>query len=225
MDAMSRSIFQSRDERRRDRRAPRFAPAGQSTQLIVGATPEGDRQILTLSHALYRHYRLRRVYYSAFSPVSNDPRLPHPDRPDLLREHRLYQADWLVRLYGFQPDEVFADSDTNLDRRLDPKTAWALRHPECFPVEINRAEEETLVRVPGLGLLSARRIVASRALAALTHDDLGRMGVVMKRARHFITCSGRRDPTMIDRPELLRACLLREATPSGWTQGELFDHV
>lgn len=191
MRLLSRAIADSRAERRRHRRAPAFAPAGQSTQLIVGASPESDRQILTLSNALYQTYGLKRVYYSAYAPVNDDPRLPHPERPDLAREHRLYQADWLLRCYGFELDELLPTDAPALDADLDPKTAWALRHPERFPVDINRAPYETLLRVPGIGVRTASRIVATRRVAIVKPEDLPRLGAVLRRARHFVICSGR----------------------------------
>lgn len=178
-------------ERRRSPRAPRFAPAGQSTQLIVGASPENDREILTLSEALYRQMHLRRVYYSAYVPVGSDNRLPALPAPPLLREHRLYQADWLLRYYGFAVSELLDEAMPHLDVQLDPKAAWALRHPEIFPVEVNRADYEMLLRVPGVGVRSARRILRARRTGALHGDDLARLGVVMKRARWFLTAGGR----------------------------------
>ena len=155
-------------ERKLCRHAPRFAPAGQSTQMIVGATPESDRQILTLTQGLYDRYHLKRVFYSAYMPVSNSPLLPAPQnfQPPLLREHRLYQADWLLRFYHFRAEELLDEEAPNLDPRLDPKCTWALRHLEFFPVEVNRADYEALLRVPGVG-------------------------VVLKRAQYFLTCSGR----------------------------------
>ncbi|MDZ4197928.1 MAG: putative DNA modification/repair radical SAM protein, partial [Kiritimatiellia bacterium] len=193
MGEISRGIVESRVERRRHKGAPRYAPAGQSTQLIVGASPENDRQILNLSEGLYRRYRLKRVYYSAYVPVNADPLLPAPDaRPDLLREHRLYQADWLVRLYGFEPSELLDESAPNLDRAEDPKTVWARRHPERFPVEINRADRETLLRVPGIGFVSAARILETRQFAALRPEDLAPLGLVLRRAAPFLLCGGRR---------------------------------
>lgn len=191
MRLLSRAIADSRAERRRHRRAPAFAPAGQSTQLIVGASPESDRQILALAHALYRTYGLKRVYYSAYAPVNDDPRLPHPERPDLAREHRLYQADWLLRCYGFDLDEILPSDTPALDADLDPKTAWALRHPERFPVDVNRAPYETLLRVPGIGARTAARIVATRRVASVQPADLPRLGAVLRRARHFVICGGR----------------------------------
>ena len=180
-------------ERKLCRHAPRFAPAGQSTQMIVGATPESDRQILALTQGLYDKYHLKRVFYSAYMPVSNSPLLPAPQnfQPPLLREHRLYQADWLLRFYHFRAEELLDEEAPNLDPRLDPKCTWALRHLEFFPVEVNRADYEALLRVPGVGVRSARRILAARRVGPLTFEGLKRLGVVLKRAQYFLTCSGR----------------------------------
>ena len=180
-------------ERKLCRHAPRFAPAGQSTQMIVGATPESDRQILTLTQGLYDKYHLKRAFYSAYMPVSNSPLLPAPQnfQPPLLREHRLYQADWLLRFYHFRAEELLDEEAPNLDPRLDPKCTWALRHLEFFPVEVNRADYEALLRVPGVGVRSARRILAARRVGPLTFEGLKRLGVVLKRAQYFLTCSGR----------------------------------
>ena len=180
-------------ERKLCRHAPRFAPAGQSTQMIVGATPESDRQILTLTQGLYDKYHLKRVFYSAYMPVSNSPLLPAPQnfQPPLLREPRLYQADWLLRFYHFRAEELLDEEAPNLDPRLDPKCTWALRHLEFFPVEVNRADYEALLRVPGVGVRSARRILAARRVGPLTFEGLKRLGVVLKRAQYFLTCSGR----------------------------------
>ena len=224
MERLHSAIDEHRAARRKDRKVPRFSPSGQSTQLIVGASPEPDRQILTLADALYRKYGLKRVYYSAFMPVSDDPRLPHPDRADLLREHRLYQADWLVRLYGFGPEEVLESGAENLDRALDPKTAWALRHPERFPVRVQQAPLEDLVRVPGLGLQSARRILSARRHAHLWADDLQRIGVVMKRAKYFIECAGGDDACVRWKPDQIRRRLLGDRpapADAAGVQGEL----
>ena len=175
------------------RHAPRFAPAGQSTQMIVGATPESDRHILTLTQALYDRYQLKRVFYSAYMPVSSSPLLPVAEgfRPPLLREHRLYQAEWLLRYYHFRAEEILDESQPDLDPRMDPKCCWALRHLEFFPVEVNRADYETLLRVPGLGVRSARRILRARRVGPLNFEGLKRLGVVLKRAQYFLSCSGR----------------------------------
>ena len=174
------------------RHAPSFAPAGQSTQMIIGASPETDLQILRLSEGLYRRYALKRVFYSAYLPVVPDPRLPAlTTPPPLLREHRLYQADWLLRYYGFEAEELLDAQAPNFDPYLDPKCSWALRHPDSFPVEVNTAPKAALLRVPGIGPKSAQRIVAARRTQHLGMEELKRIGVVLKRAQYFITCEGR----------------------------------
>ena len=183
---------QSKQELVKYKHAPRFAPAGQSTQLIVGATKESDLHILNLTQALYDSYRLKRVFYSAYVPVVENTLLPALDtKPPLLREHRLYQADWLLRFYGFRANELLDDSAPDFDPALDPKCCWALRHPEFFPVEVNRADYEALLRVPGIGVVSAKRILVARRSGALRAEDLKKLGVVLKRAQYFLTCSGR----------------------------------
>ncbi len=197
-----------------------WAPAGQSTQLVVGASPESDRHILELSENLYGRYGLRRVYYSAFAPVGPDPRLPALGTPPLRREHRLYQADWLLRFYGFSAAEVLDESRPFLELDLDPKTAWALRNRDRFPVEAGRAGYDELLRVPGLGQKSARRIVDARRHGRVDFDTLERIGVVMKRARWFLTCGGR----SLDRLELPSDALrvrLRQAETGEWAHGQL----
>ncbi len=174
------------------RHAPRFVPAGQSTQMIIGATPESDYQIMTVAENLYQKFDLKRVFYSAFVRVNDDVALPAlPGGPPLLREHRLYQADFLMRYYGFSAGELLSEQRPNFNVLLDPKCDWALRHLEQFPVEVNKASYHTLLRVPGIGVKSARRIVGARKSAVLGFDDLKKIGVVLKRALYFITCSGR----------------------------------
>lgn len=174
------------------RKAPAFVPAGQSTQMIVGATPENDFQMMMVAESLYQNYDLKRVFYSAFVPVNKDSSLPAlPGGPPLLREHRLYQADWLMRFYGFRAGELLSEERPNFNVFLDPKCDWALRHLELFPVEVNRADYYTLLRVPGMGVKSAQRIVAARKSGPLDFDALKKIGVVLKRAVYFITCSGR----------------------------------
>lgn len=185
------------DENRRDlvlfRHSPHFAPAGQSTQMIIGATNETDRQILTLTAALYERYRLKRVFYSAYIPVNDARALPPVGTPPpLWREHRLYQADWLLRFYGFSSEELFHGTEGRLHPYLDPKCHWALRHKDIFPLEVNRAPYELLLRVPGVGVKSAWRITRARRAAALTWDALAKIGVVTKRARHFLVANGKR---------------------------------
>lgn len=176
---------------RASRRAPVFVPAGQSTQLIVGATEDTDLQILRLAQGLYRRYALRRVYYSAYVPVGADPRLPALGAPPLRREHRTYQADWLLRSYGFRAEELLDEEHPRFEDDLDPKAAWALRHLDLFPVEVNTAPLALLLRVPGVGVKSAKRIVAARRERRLDDIALGRLGVVMKRARYFLQAGGR----------------------------------
>ena len=183
---------QSKSELAKYKHAPAFAPAGQSTQLIVGATQDTDRHILHLTESLYAKYRLKRVFYSAYVPIVESSLLPSLDtKPPLLREHRLYQADWLLRFYGFRAEELLDEQHPDFNPRIDPKCFWAICHPEQFPVEIMRAEYETLLRVPGIGPVSARRIVSARRVSHLRYEDLSRLGVVLKRAQFFITCGGR----------------------------------
>jgi putative DNA modification/repair radical SAM protein len=169
-----------------------FVPAGQSTQMIIGATKESDYQIMSVAEALYNNFDLKRVFYSAFMNVNQDTRLPSTESgPPLLREHRLYQADWLLRFYGFQTMELLDERHPNFNVLLDPKCDWALRHLEMFPVEINRADYYTLLRVPGIGTNSVQRILMARKSAVLDFKDLKRMGIVLKRAVYFITCNGK----------------------------------
>ena len=189
MRHIQQGVMENREERRHFRHAPRFVPAGQSTQVIVGATPETDQDILQLSSALYRRSSMKRVYYSGYIPVNAyDTRLPALKQPPLVRENRLYQADWLLRYYYFTVDEIVDNAHPNLNLDFDPKLGWALRHPECFPVDVNTADYEMLLRVPGIGMKSARLIVASRRFSRLGTFQLKQMGVVLKRARYFITC-------------------------------------
>ena len=189
---------QSREELVKFRHAPRFAPAGQSTQLIVGATQDTDFHILRLTQGLYDRYSLKRVFYSAYVPVVEHALLPAKDvKPPLLREHRLYQADWLLRFYGFKAEEILDEQHQEFNPLLDPKCNWALHHPECFPVEINKAPYEMLLRVPGIGVKSAQKIVTARRQAKLDYADLRKLGVVLKRANYFVLCSGKRAEGLI----------------------------
>lgn len=216
------------------RNAPRFVPAGQSTQMIIGATPETDYQILNVAESLYKKFDLKRVYYSAFVPVNHDSALPAlPDmKPPLLREHRLYQADWLLRFYHFEAEELLDEENPNFNILLDPKCCWALKHLEQFPVEINRADYRMLLRVPGIGYKSAGRIVKARRMGQLRFEDLRKMGVVLRRALYFITCSGRMMyPVRIDEDSITRNLLnTKERLPEGvdgmtFRQMSLFDDV
>ncbi len=211
MKRIGTAIVANRDERRQSRRTPAFAPAGQSTQMIIGATPESDFQILRLSQGLYRQVSLKRVYYSAYVPVNEAAVLPAIQQPPLRREHRLYQADWLMRFYHFEAEELLSSKNPFLDAEVDPKVNWALRHLEQFPVEINRADQQVLLRVPGIGLVSARRIVAARRWGALDFEALRKLGVVLKRAAFFITCGGRMlAGDLLAQPQTLRLRLLDE---------------
>lgn len=179
-------------ERRISNKAPLFCPGGQTTQMIIGATEENDLQILNLTEKLYEKMALKRVYYSAYMPINEGPLLPAVSTsPPLIREHRLYQADWLLRFYSFQSHEILSPSSPNLDERLDPKAAWALRNFDMFPIDINRASYEELLRIPGVGITSAQRIIKTRRVTAIREQDLKKIGMVLKRARHFITISGK----------------------------------
>ena len=216
------------------RSAPRFVPAGQSTQMIIGATPETDYQILRVTESLYKKFDLKRVFFSAFVPVNEDKALPsiREQGPPLLREHRLYQADWLLRFYHFEADELLDEENPNFNVLLDPKCCWALKHLETFPVEINRADYYTLLRVPGIGYKSAGRIVKARRLGSLEFEDLKKMGVVLKRALYFITCGGKMMyPVRIDEDYITRNLLnTKERLPEGadgmtFRQLSLFDDM
>ena len=205
------------------KRAPAFAPAGQSTQMIIGATPENDLHILNLTEGLYKKYALKRVFFSAYLPVVADEHLPAlSTRPPLLREHRLYQADWLLRYYHFSAGELLNEEEPNFDPYLDPKCNWALRHPEFFPVEVNRASRAELLRVPGIGPKSAARIVQARRLQTLGLPELKRIGVVLKRAQYFITCNGH-TPGHGTRAEIAGALLDPKAFGVGVQQLSLDD--
>ena len=219
MQLIQQGVLENKEDRKKYRHAPRFVPAGQSTQMIVGATKETDRDILGMSSQLYGQPTMRRVYYSGYVSVNTyDSRLPVLKQPPLVRENRLYQADWLLRFYHFKVDELVDDAHANLDLEIDPKLAWALRHPEFFPVDINMADYEMLLRVPGLGTKSAWLIVNSRRFNRLTTSDLKKMGVVMKKAKYFITChelgASNLQPVLgINelRPERLRPLLVSKA--------------
>ncbi len=233
-----RLVQNGRQENRQElalyRNAPQFVPAGQSTQMIIGATPESDYQIMKVTESLYQKFELKRVFYSAFVHVNEDSSLPArtDGGPPLLREHRLYQADWLLRYYHFQADELLSESSPNFNVFFDPKCNWALKHLEQFPVEVNRADYKLLLRVPGIGYRSAERIVKARRHAALDFDDLKKIGVVLKRALYFITCRGRMMyPTKIEEDYITRNLLnVGERLPMnvvnmGYEQLSLFDDV
>ena len=212
MGLIKNSLLENKEALAKYRHAPRFAPAGQSTQMIIGATPDSDRHILSLSQSLYDTYRLKRVFYSAYVPVVENSLLPSTDtKPPLLREHRLYQADWLLRFYGFRAEELLDEDNPNFNPLVDPKCGWALRHPECFPVEVNTASREELLRVPGVGTVSAQRILYARRARRLEHEDLKKIGVVLKRAQYFITCKGKiLDGLKLQQDSILRNLIAAE---------------
>ena len=227
MRQIQQGIRQGRNEVAIYRHAPDFVPAGQSTQMIVGATPESDYQIMAVAQGLYDNFELKRVFYSAYVSINEDKELPalHTGTP-LLREHRLYQADWLMRFYQFRAEELLNEKRPNFNILLDPKCDWALQHLEQFPVEINRADYHTLLRVPGIGVNSARRICGARKTARLGFEDLKKMGVVLKRALYFITCSGKMMyPTKLEEDYITRNLLsIHEKQPfdqSGITYKQL----
>ena len=192
MKTIKNSIINHTELKKNIKSTPLFVPGGQSTQLIVGATPESDYKILNLTQSLYDRFKLKRVYFSAYVPVIKDnPLLPQITHPPMVREHRLYQADWLLRFYGFKASELLKNENDNFDLNFDPKTYWALNNFNEFPIEINKASYETLLRIPGIGVTSARRIIKTRRVCRLTYEDLKRLGIVLKRAKYFITCSGK----------------------------------
>ncbi len=218
------SIEENRDSMKKFRKTPMFIPAGQSTQLIVGASPESDAKILTLSENLYNRFSLKRVYYSAYVPVLSHPLLPQLSTPPLLREHRLYQADWLLRFYHFRASEILASDTDSLPEGIDPKTNWALNNFGVFPVDINNAPYEMLLRIPGLGVRSAKRIMVARRLQKLRIEDLAKLGVVMKRARYFIIAEGRGAFELKLSLDSVRRNL-EQRTSSSYLQLQLFDQL
>ena len=221
MHQIHRGILERREEQALIKKAPLFVPAGQTTQMIVGASGESDLQILRLSSALYKKFSMKRVYFSAYVPINSDSRLPQIAKPPMLRENRLYQADWLMRFYGFDAAELLDDRNPNFDPDYDPKIIWAVRHPEQFPVEINTASYQQLIRVPGLGIRCAKRIVSARRTARLDFEDLIRMKVSLKRAQYFITCKGKYYRIQNPQPDMiLRA--LKPAARSAYEQLSLF---
>ena len=219
MGLISGKIRENKHDLALYKHAPVFAPAGQSTQMIVGATPDSDLQILRLTEGLYKKYRLKRVFYSAYVPVSDSALLPPVGtKPPLQREHRLYQADWLLRFYGFSASEILDENTPSFDPLMDPKCCWALRHMEQFPIDVNRAEYAMLLRVPGIGIKSAKRIVTARREGSLTFEGLRRLGVVLKRAQYFVTCSGKMMPGLrVTQEGVFRA--LTEPSPRRQLEG------
>lgn len=226
MNSIATRIKENSTELVRYRHAPKFAPAGQSTQMIVGASDDSDFQILRLSEAMYRKYSLKRVFYSAYVPVGDQKLLPPAGtKPPLLREHRLYQADWLLRFYGFTANEILDEKHSDFNPLLDPKCNWAVQHPEFFPVEVNRAPYDALLRVPGIGVKSAQRILVARRSAVLDYSDLKKLGVVLKRANYFILCKGKRAEGLIVTQfgmmrQLMSASTVKQLTDSSFASGD-----
>jgi len=214
---IQQGVLESAEERQKHRSAPRFVPAGQSTQMIIGATNENDKQILQTSAALYQRPTMKRVYYSGYIPVNSyDNRLPVLKQAPLVRENRLYQADWLLRFYDFKVDEIVDEKYPDLDLEIDPKLAWALRHPECFPIDINKADYAMILRIPGIGVKSAKLIVTSRRFSKLKTADLKKIGVVLKKAQYFITCNELPVHTVNETsPEYVRKVLTEKKMPKG----------
>lgn len=219
------NILENKEDRRKLQHVDKFSPAGQSTQLIVGATDDNDRTVLKLANALYVRRNMKRVYYSGYIPVNDyDKRLPVLKTPPLQREHRLYEADWLMRFYGFKVDEIVSDDQPDLDLALDPKVAYALRNPWLYPVDINKAELPMLLRVPGIGPKSAQLILEARKYSRLNSVHLKKIGVVMKRAQYFITCNELGPSRTVQelKPERVRQLLLTGEKPSDAVQLQLF---
>ncbi len=192
MNYIKNQISEIKSMRKNIRSTPNFVPAGQTTQLMVGASQDSDLKIISLSQNLYDHFSLKRVYYSGYVPINSHPNLPTVlSTPPMLREHRLYQADWLLRFYGFRANELLDESHNNFDIDLDPKCDWALRNLHLFPLEINKADIQMLLRVPGIGVKSAQKIIGARKFGLLNYDTLVKLRVVLKRAKYFITCNGK----------------------------------
>lgn len=212
MKYIQNGVLEYKEEKKKYKSTPKFTPAGQSTQMIIGATNETDQDILKVSSLLYMQSSMRRVYYSGFIPVNpHDNRLPVLQQAPLVRENRLYQADWLMRFYHFTADEIIDDTNPNLDLEVDPKLSWALRHPEMFPVDVNTAEYRQIVRVPGIGIKSAKLIIASRKFGKLDRYQLKKIGVIIKRAQYFITCRDSSGTTINElKPEFVKKILVNK---------------
>lgn len=209
MNYLKGAIKGYKEEKKVIRSAPQFTPAGQSTQLVIGATPENDLQVLNLANSLYKDQQLRRVYYSGYVPISEDTRMPAIKRPPVIRENRLYQADWLMRFYGFKVGEIVDQTHPELDLELDPKSSYALRNPHLFPIDINTAAYEWILRIPGVGVKSAKKIVAARKHGQLRLEHLKKIGVVMKRAKYFIICADKDFKWLDQKPQLIRRSFVR----------------
>ncbi|MBD7914912.1 putative DNA modification/repair radical SAM protein [Clostridium sp. Sa3CUN1] len=230
MNTIKNNILETKDLKKKIKSTPLFVPGGQSTQLIVGATPESDFKILNLSENLYNKFNLKRVYYSAYVPVvKNEKALPDIIHPPLVREHRLYQADWLLRFYGFKAKELLKDENENFDLNFDPKTSWALNNINNFPMEVNKVSYDELLRIPGIGVRSARRILTARKVHSLSFEDLKKIGVVLKRAKYFITCKGKYYGDVSFNDEKIRTRLLYMDKPKiddeNSSQLSFFDNI
>ncbi|MEM1328305.1 MAG: putative DNA modification/repair radical SAM protein [Bacteroidota bacterium] len=210
MNYLKGAIQGYQEEKKIIKKAPHFAPAGQSTQMVIGATPENDLHILNLANDLYKEQKLRRVYYSGYIPISDDNRLPALKQAPLIRENRLYQSDWLLRFYGFKVEEIVNAKHPDLDLELDPKLAYALRNPQHFPVDINKAPYEMILRIPGIGVKSAKKIVAARKHRALRLEHLKKIGIVMKRAKYFMLTADPHFKEIDFYPEVVRQQLTHE---------------
>lgn len=213
MNYLKEAIEGYKEEKKVIKKAPKFTPGGQSTQLVIGATPENDLHILGLADSLYKSQKLKRVYYSGYIPISADQRVPALRQAPLVRENRLYQADWLMRFYGFQANEIVDDQNPDLDMEVDPKLAYALRHPAHFPVDVNTADYEWILRIPGIGVKSAKKIVQSRRFGKLRREHLKKIGVVWKRAKYFLICADKDFINLGFQPETVRATLLNGGKP------------
>ena len=193
MKYLKGAIYANREDKKLFKKAPLFAPAGQSTQMVIGATPENDRQILWMANQFYDKMKMKRVYYSGYVPISTDNRLPGMGTPvPMIRENRLYQADWLLRFYGFTVDEIVNEENPLLEMDIDPKLSWALRNLQLFPLDINKADLSLIMRIPGIGVNSAKKIVAARKFSKLTWEHLKKFGIAVNRARNFVTCESDR---------------------------------
>lgn len=214
LSVVRNAIVQFNDERKIIRSTPKFVPAGQTTQLVVGASTETDRDVMWMAAAYYKKFELKRVYYSGYIPVSQDKRMPAlGSPPPLLRENRLYQTDWLLRFYGFQVQELLNDQHPNLDLQVDPKLSWALRHPEQFPVDINRADYQMILRVPGIGVKSAQKLVKARRFGKIRIEQLKNLGVAYNRAQYFIRCADTPFQLNAPAPEQVRQFILNKSSP------------
>jgi putative DNA modification/repair radical SAM protein len=227
MKYLTQSILENREEKKIFKKAPVFAPAGQSTQMVIGASPESDLEVLAVANGFYDQMKLKRVYYSGYVPISNDNRLPAVGTPvPVVREHRLYQADWLMRFYGFKVNEIVSFDQPHLDLDIDPKMNWALKNMQLFPIDINKADLEMILRVPGIGVQSAHRICNSRKFSKLNWEHLKKMGLQLNKAKHFIVCSSpdfeRKDYTSMQLKQIILSNGKSKFSPNFSPQMKLF---